>query len=366
MITSRQALYCLLIIASPLLISGGAPVSGESSLLPNNLPRDINRKTQALVRSLARQGFEVMRGSLQLYTEADCPASFEEMETCYGNNPAAPYVVVSVPAWPKEAVDPATDTAFGSHIRAPYHLDSREAIVVLGTLPPDAAYFGLQSYLVTRQGPFDKKGELYNYLISQNDPAFFEKFFTRVPQDPTRMILFASVGNSINNVVIEQQSEAAFNEERAFVITPDQFMNAAVREALNEVSVVDQDTFTEPIPAGLKLGLNRPSDDFVTIIRYAMPKDGGAPGTASDTWRKTLPLAVLRVRDTRPGRHAEPFPPVDLEPKSWESELGLEDGLNQLVLAVVRRCCRPALSPVSQPSWRPPSGNWGPRLGEGT
>ncbi len=53
----------------------------------------------------------------------DCPASYEEMALCYGNNPAAPYVLVSLPRWEKEYLDPATDTAFGYGKRAPYRLD---------------------------------------------------------------------------------------------------------------------------------------------------------------------------------------------------------------------------------------------------
>ncbi len=174
-------------------------------------------KARLLTEKLTQQGFEVLPGgSLELYTVDDCPASYQEMGLCYGNNPAAPYVLVSLPPWEKEFIDPADDSAFGYDIRAPYRLDPREAIVILGDMPPPAKYFGLQSYLFTRQGQYDKHSELYQFLISLNRPELLAKFFTDVPQNHQRIIMSASLGNSINNVVIEQQSGAGLRSAKVF------------------------------------------------------------------------------------------------------------------------------------------------------
>lgn len=341
MVTRTKFLSVLLFTALLALTAAASPRPAGSPLQAD-LPDDIAAKASQLAENLTGQGFEVLQGgSLVLYTTADCPASYEEMGLCYGNNPAAPYILVSLPPWDKEYIDPATDTAFGAHTRAPYRLDPREAIVLLGDLPPQASYFGLQSYVVTRQGHHDKHSDLYQYLLSLNKPDLLKIFFTPVLQNHQRILVLASLGNSINNVVIEQQSGEAFGQEKFFIITPDQYMDTAVRAALSELSVQAQDVFTEPIPSNLKLGLNRPSDDFVTVIRYAMPADGGDLGDPSDVWRNELPIAVLRVRDTQPGRQAAGYPPAVIEERAFTSELDLADDQMDLALAVAQRWGQP-------------------------
>ena len=339
MLTRTKLLSVLLIAVLLSMVWVTAPVSGSPSA--HSLPRDVSAQARLLAENLNRQGFEILHGSLELYTDDDCPASYQEMGLCYANNPAAPYVLVSLPPWKNEFIDPATDTAFGYSMRAPYRLDPREAIVILGRLPPQAKYFGLQSYLFTHQGEFDVKSDAYQRLAALNKPELLSKFFTYVPQDHQRIIQFASLGNSINNVVIEDQSGEAFSAEKLFIITPDRYMEAAIRQVLKKIQIAEEDIFTEPIPPGLKLGLDQPADDFVTVIRYAMPADGGDPGDPSDLWRSKLPLAVLRIRDTRPGRQAVPFDPVVLDERVSADERDLTANLNSLATAVAARWSQP-------------------------
>jgi hypothetical protein len=90
----------------------------------------------------------------------------------------------------------------------------------------------------------------------------------------------------------------------------------------------------------------------VSVIRYAMPEDEGDPGSAPDTWRRDLPLAVLRVRDTRPDRAPEPYPELVLEPRTAVNELGLAADQLSLVAAVAerwgQRCQQPNCSDRAQ------------------
>ncbi len=84
------------------------------------------------------------------------------MRTCYANNPAAPYVTFAVPPWPEEFVDPETSSLWGPSQEGyndNFRFDPREAIVILGRLPPPAAYFAEQTYLFSRQGTIDKSSE---------------------------------------------------------------------------------------------------------------------------------------------------------------------------------------------------------------
>jgi hypothetical protein len=339
----RKTYGCLLALVAVALVWGAAPASGGSVLPKNKVPGWVESRARRLMHELKKDGYEVSRGYFKLYTQDDCPYSWATMESCYGNNPAAPYVVPVMPNWPDEFVDSATDLALGptaEGYHANYRLDPRDAIVILAQMPPPAAYFGLQSYLFTREGTWDTDSQAYQFVTTYL-PNLFTTFFSTVPQNPERIQLFASLSNSTNNVVIERQSGAAFDQVRFFIITPDRLMDAAVRQAFDRIAVAEDDVFTEPIPSYVVTGLGEGADELLSIIRYAMPEDGGDPGTASDRWRKDLPLVVLRVRDTRPDRAPEPYPEPVLETRTAASELGLAPDLLRLVAAVAERWEQP-------------------------
>jgi hypothetical protein len=84
----------------------------------------------------------------------------------------------------------------------------------------------------------------------------------------------------------------------------------------------------------MRIGLSQSKDDFVPFIRYAMPRDGGEPGTQSAKWRKDLPLVVLRIRDPRPDAQPQRYPQVKLEPRTAVDERPLSGQLAELVSAV--------------------------------
>lgn len=310
----------------------------------NNVPASVEMQAQLLSADLIAQGYEVTRGYFKLYTQDDCTYSYVQMKTCYANNPAAPYIVFGVQPWPEEFVDPATNMALGRFYpgySGSFRFDPREAIVIFGILPPPAAYFGMQTYLFTREGTFDTTSPTYQYIA--NNPALFNIFFTTVPLNQKRIQLLASLSNNNNDIVVQQQSGAAFYQERFFIATPDQFMNNAVRQSLNRIGVSSTMIFTEPIPsvadnlAAVKAGLDEHADDLVWIMRYAMPLDSGGPGSPSDTWKKDLPLIILRVRDTRLSRPVQTYPLVVYETRTAVDEASLETDLTSLVAAVNSR-----------------------------
>ena len=343
MTTLRKIHACLLSVVAVSLVWGAAPASGGSVLPQNKVPGWVESKARRLMHELKKDGYEVSRGYFRLYTLDDCPYSWDTMGTCYGNNAAAPYVLPVVPPWPEEFVDPATELALGpaaEGYRHTFRLDPREAIVILAQMPPPAAYFGLQSYLFTREGTFETDSLAYQFVFNRL-PNLLTTFFSIVPQNPDRIQPFASLGNSINNVVIEDQSGAAFDQVRFFVITPDQFMDAAVRQAFAEIRVDEEEIFTEAIPAQVLTGLGESADEIISVIRYSMPEDGGDRGTASDTWRQELPLVVLRVRDTRLDRAPEPYPEPVLDTRTAVDELGLAADQMSLVAAVAKRWGQP-------------------------
>jgi hypothetical protein len=337
----------LLSVVAMSLLLGAAPACGGNVLPQNKVPGWVESKARRLMHELKKDGYEVTRGYFRLYTTEDCPYSWATMESCYGNNPAAPYVSPVLPHWPEEFVDPATDLALGPTVEGYNHtfrLDPREAIVILAQMPPPAAYFGLQSYLFTREGTWDTSSPAYDF-VSTYLPNLVTTFFSIVPGNSERIQPFASLGNGINNVVIEDQSGAAFDQVRFFIVTPDQLMDAAVRQAFDAIAVGEEEIFTEAIPPYVLTGLGESADELMSIMRYSMPEDGGDPGTASDTWRRELPLVVLRVRDTRPDRAPVPYPVPELETRTAVSELGLASDQLSLVMTVAERWEQPCPGP---------------------
>ena len=344
---SRKFLAGLRLVVLLLLMVGGlAPASADSPIPENKVPPEVERTARRLAGDLEQQGYEVERGYFKLYTEDDCPFSYEVLHTCLGNNPAAPYVLPILPPWPDEWVDPATagmvgPTAEGYNVS--HRFDRREAIVILGLLPPPARYFGLQTYLLSSPGKWKKNSDQYVF-VRDHLPAVLDTFFTKLPNNQERLQLFADLSDPINNVVIENGSDAVWDQVRYFIITPDESMEGTVRQALAGLGIPDREVFTEQIPAKLgnfniKIGLDEKSDDFATVLRYAMPDDGGDDGSPSDAWRKDLPLVVLRIRDTRPPHQLQAYPWVGFEARygTTPPEIALAPELAILAEAVCHR-----------------------------
>ena len=344
-----KLLFCLL-SAAMLLFTVGCSSDGDSGAPKNNVPPDVESKALLLIQTLEEKGFEVSRGYFKLWTIDDCDYTQAKTGLCYGNNAAAPYVISTLLPWPEEYVNGKYSNLWGESSEGYidiYRFDPREAIVILGQLPPKAAFFSEQTWVFTRQGyegyP-DKESETY-YDIETYFNAFLYVFFSTFddyndfdysyPSDTTyeRVQILSSLSNPINNVVIERQSDAAFDQVRYFIVTPDQFMNTAVRSALASISVQESDVFTEPIPSNMNIGLDKSSDDFTTWFRYVHPEND----TDGDKWRNDLPMVVLRVRDPRSDRKPETYPPVVLDVRKAVDEHWLEPYLNDLLGEVASR-----------------------------
>lgn len=348
-VQARVHLFCFVLI-----LIGAAVWSTDCGAAPKSraaLPSVNERTTARVTEALASRGFEVSRGYIRLYTMDDCKDSFPVMHSCYGNNPAAPYVTFAVLPWEGEFLDPATRNAIGQlepGYTGTFRFDPKEAIVVFGRMPPPAAYFGLQTYLFTREGAFATESNTYKSIAAKY-PTTLDTFFTYVPNtDEKRIQMFASIGNSNNDVIVKEQAGSASNQERFFISTPDQLMAEAVRSALAAASIDPRHVFTEPIPSthdngndgGMKVGLGAPADEFLFVMRYAMPNDGGGPGSVSARWKEELPLTVLRVRDTS-SRPAQPYDLTVLDERTAVDESPLAPDFMKLVTTVNERWGQP-------------------------
>ncbi len=363
MTTRHKILTGLQSLLALFLVLAGCPASAQIALpenartvLPENkVPGQVESTARRLMHQLDKQGYEILRGYFKLYTNNDCDLSYSVMHTCYANNPAAPYVLPLLPAWPDqpgpgEWVDPATIGAFGITAKGyngSYRLDPREAIVILAQMPPPAAFFGLKTYLFTRAGELCTDSPKYSW-VQANMPALFPVFFSLVPNEPEstpRVPIMADLSNGPNNVTIANQSGSVWNQLRYFVITPNPGMDAAIRNALSKIGIADQDIVTEKIPASfpsaspplpctdasaIRFGLGQQADDFATVIRYAMPVDSDA----TERWRQRLPLVVLRIRNIAADEQTYPWEDFDKRTPSDPPETSYAPDLDTLTQAV--------------------------------
>lgn len=322
---------------------GDGDDNGNQPPTENNQPTtgSVGQQADRLQAELEAGGYEVARGSFKLFTIEDCKYPIPVVGNCFGNNPAAPYIISAVPLWPDEFVDESMRNLLGplpDNASATFRFDKREALLIFGLLPPPGKYFGLQTYVFTREDAIDPTDPVFQRTLS--DPKINEILFSEAP-DPSRVLMFSSLGNSNNNVVIERQAGAAFGQRRSFVISTDAAMAREMTEALVRARVSDPNqVFTEPVsPEVARVGLGAEADDFMTLIRYAQPLDK----EAGEQWRQQIPLAVLRVRNKNASA-TEPWPTPAYDPKTARSELGLESDLTALVAAVKQEWGQPSAS----------------------
>ena len=84
----------------PFVLAAGAVAAALVSLpTVAQVPPSLEQKVQNLQSDLTVKGYEVARGQWHLFTIDDCRFAIASMGFCMGNNPAAPYVIPTVPHW---------------------------------------------------------------------------------------------------------------------------------------------------------------------------------------------------------------------------------------------------------------------------
>ena len=317
-----------------MLTAMGAVSSADAAVSTVSQSPTFVTKSQKFHSTLKSSGAEVLQGNWNLFSVEDCKYAIAKTGMCFGNNPAAPYVIPTLPLWPDEFNDPSMKDLFGptpgDHSWT-HRLGEREALVIMGTLPPPGGHFGIQSYIFTRQGTINTNDEIYRTM---QDPFIKNILFATSP-NPARTYLFASVADGHNDVTIDQQSGSSWNQERVFIVTADAAIERKIADSLVASGVVQRNQiFSQHVSGNLaRIGLGSSADDFLTLIRYAMPYDE----SAGNRWRQAIPLSVFRVRDKDTVRPTEPFPIAPRAERVAKSELYLQSDLNHLVHAVKQR-----------------------------
>ncbi len=324
------------VTAATLAIAGAQADSTNQAVEPTTLDEGT------LVRAFTEAGLQVNPGYAMVYRDACRDYTYPALESCFGNNPVAPYVIPAVEAWPDESIGPTPVNAFGAlrrgHIAA-YRLAQRDAVVIYGRMPPPGKYMSVGTYLWTQHGRWKAK-DYDKWAATPTHPPMRYVFSTMPPGDPTagRIWSFSTLGDSVNDEVMRRESGDPFGQERYFIITPSAGTDRAVRTVLHAQGVPDGAIFTERIPrrdeAGPigPLGMSENAVEFLTFFRYALPHD---PEAGAQWWASVEgddpPLRVMRVRAAPWLGPVERYDLLTYDERTARSEGYLSDDFQALV-----------------------------------
>ncbi len=304
---------------------------------------------QAVSKALDNAGYDVAEGVADLFDIASTEKLIPAFNTCFGNNPAAPYIVPAVPHKAGEAYDygESMQSDLNKDLYWTYRLEEHEAILMFGNLPPEAAFIGYETFLFTRY--FDGENlpspemdwlthtiGLQHHLSPDPDNLLYDHApigdeKAGYTNDENRVILFAN-GPTINRRTFEERMGEDFWGQQAILSTsPDAGFEAALNKELGEA--LADIHFHSPIGEEFRAGLTRHHDDLWTLMRYAVPKPSNKE--ESEKWRETVAnqLVVFRVSKKVPetvDRH-----PIHVFPaKQAKSERNLAADLQKLADAV--------------------------------
>jgi hypothetical protein len=235
---------------------------------------------QTWIARLQSEGYSVTKGSAYEFSAAYCQkVTYPVFKTCFSSDPEDPYLQPLVPQG-NGYIDPyfknISTLPNGTMVGQDYRLDSTEALLVILTLPPEAAYLSYETYLFTRP------------------TSFYPNGYQKLSPDPTRALLFATFNNSINNVQILRQSGIGFGQGTvAFITTANPSLTTNLTDNFAAVGGNTSLLFPEALGSNLNPGLDQINDDFNTVVRYSVPESN----MAGQHWRRTVAaqMEVFRI-----------------------------------------------------------------------
>jgi hypothetical protein len=296
------------------LFLNGCGGDGGNSATQSTLQTTTNAVTQ-----LRESGYRVVQGSAFLFTNASCPTFVGIFGNCFGNNSAAPYVVPQPPVGdsyedPDYAVPLDTVDANGVKTNIIYRLSDNEALITVVQYPSTAAYFGYQTYVFT--------SAMSNY--STTDPL--QVVAPHGSNPASRYELFASIGNDVNNVVVQNQFQNPWNGQVVmYVTTSNQVLANDLVQQLSANGVNAKAIMVEKVGANVRTGNGVAADDLVSLIRYAEPQNQ----STANAWLNSVNSYVKVYKVSKPTAITR-YPTNRYTPRSSNSELALTEPLNEL------------------------------------
>lgn len=290
---ARSVLAALAALLSVVALS---PACASSAPAPDTLAPDYRHDVAAddLATTLKAEGYDVDVGTFGFFQVADCAS----LPNCYGNNPSSPYGLYFLPPAPGEPTEPLAAPLVRGDRRAIWRLREDEAVVFLGKTPPKARYMGFRSYLYGRAGVTDA--------------------------------LFASLGDTTNELVMATGDGKGFDAETVVVTTADQALFDRLQGFFRDRgagSIVNVDRLPRSL---LKMGLGADADRLMMLFRVAFFDDAAA----GDAYLSSPAATVLRIRPRAQRAIAPIAAPPRRERGTGTDESSLADALDAAMQAV--------------------------------
>lgn len=261
----------------------------------------------AFKNALAGMGFVVQEGLVDFPSLLDMCCKCQ-VPSCFANNASVPYGVFVLPPAPDQpptVPNPysewfAEDQTYPEGWSWFWRMRADEAVVYLGTTPPEMDYFGFTGYLFDRY----RAGitpPACTYIDDQNQ----EQTRQMPPSALNRFPLFASLGDTVNNRVIHCSGNRnqPFLSDVILILASDRKVERRVREALRRAGYGHETINTVVVSSDLvRLGVESEKDSLSFILR------GTSDMTPALQQYHESPKTLLRVS---PG---EPTPPSALDP----------------------------------------------------
>jgi hypothetical protein len=279
-------------------------------------PSSAMDKTTNAVKGLAASGYQVTQGNVFLFTNSDCAQFIEIFDSCFGNNAAAPYVIPQPPTTgtyvdPYYAEPLNTPGPDGVNTNVAFRLDDQDALITVVKYPPKGAYFGYQSYVFT--------SETSNY--PQSYPLQV------VSPDIDRYEIFGSVGNDINNIIVQNQAGSPWNGEViTYVTTSNQLLADQITSNLVGKGINQNTIMVEKLGSNVRTGRGKEADDLVTLMRYALPQDE----KSAEDWYSSISNNVVVFKVNNSNIAITRYPQNQYTARSATTELQLIPALDEL------------------------------------
>jgi hypothetical protein len=312
---SKRILYSLSIVLFGMaLIVGTAScekASSDGTPTGKETGRDLAKgNISAFQALLEKDGFMVQEGNLSFF---DVIGFYNKgfIHSCFGNNPATPYVAFWLPPGPGQTGRSILKTPKG--LAVDWHLGQDEAVVYVGRTPPECSYFSYRSYV-------------------------FDKFYTHEGEYKR---VFGDLGDALNLKTIKTEGTPdgtegnPFNQTTIIVSAADRGIAERIIEAAELAGYPSSIMNTDVIPSSiLNMGLDNSSDTFAFIIRLNFFQDP----LAGNAYVSHPPGTVLRVTAKQPVKtNLYAVPQLRVRGTGDASELDLMPALDELRAAILAR-----------------------------
>jgi len=306
----RLTLGFLIGLVFPILTLNASAAGETDTPLVVPVPANTNGNASmdlyvSWLSSLGSANYNVVQGNVFLFTNDECQAFIPIFNTCFGQNPAAPYIF---PEPPIEDSDVDPDYAMPFNTQGPagetnifYRLTDNDALITVVSYPPKAAYFGYISYAFSRGKSFYE--EAVPPIVPPSGLAGGGPLTVSPDQD--RFEIFGSIGNDVNNVIVQNQLGVSPWADAtqglppaivAYITTSNTNLANALVKSAQEHGIDPKSIFIEPIGSNILTGGTAAADDMWTVMRYAVPQSNAA----AQQWLSALAQNVLVYKVSNP------------------------------------------------------------------